>query len=312
MGPACSADTRIEGPIAGYVFDAPSASVRALTGAPGAAWLSAAVASGCEAVWMGPGGRLGLVLKGGALGLAKFSNDPPAFAVLDPTGGGIDQAAWAPDGQAAVLYSSTLNTLRLVTGLPDNPALGPQISLSHTGGAVSRLRLSEGGRHIALVVDHGARHTLYVMRSSGAPLRAATVADAGAIEFSSDGQGLYAVDRTANRLLYIPLAAPEDAQTVPLADPTAAPASFGSLLASRDGKLLFATLTDAAGGVMAIQIAGWNTLFHTSLEFAPASLERLAGSLYILVSSRERKSPIWLLDGGTGNVYFVPAGELAE
>src|SRR5271165_4728669 len=116
MGPAFSADTRIEGPITGYLFDAPSASVRALSGAPGAALLSAAVASGCDAVWMAPGGRLGLVLKGGALGLANYANDPPSFAVLDPTGGGVDQAAWSPDGQAAVLYSSTLNSLRMVTG----------------------------------------------------------------------------------------------------------------------------------------------------------------------------------------------------
>jgi hypothetical protein len=308
---AFPADNRIEGPVTGYFFDAPSGSVRAISGAPGAAVLSAAAASGLDAVWMAPGGRVSLALKEGALGIIRYADSRPAFAALSSVAASVDQVSWSPDGQGAVLYSSALNMLQVVTGLPDHPAPGPQISMAQSGSGVSQLRLSPLSRHVAVIVNHGAANSLYLLQNLGPPAFVDLISDAGAMDFSSDGRSLYVVDRAANGLVNVPVAAPQSAQTIALADSTIMPGAFAGLLSSRDGKQLYATMPDAAS-VIAFETAAWTTVFRTSLEFVPSSLERLSGSLYILAAPRDREAPVWLFDGSDGKVYFVPGKGQSE
>ena len=196
----------------------------------------------------------------------------------------------------------------MVTGFPGSPAAGAEIGLASIAGAVAQIRLSSGSRHAAISFANGTASSLYLLPELGSPLPVDRIADAGPMDFSGDGQSLYVVDRAANRLVSIPVAAPQNMQTITLADSTLAPAAFGGLLASRDGKLVFATLPDGAS-VAGLETIAWTTVFSTALDFTPSSLERLSGSLYVLPSSRERGSPVWLLDGEKGTVYFVPAGE---
>ena len=303
---AFSAENRIEGPVTGYFFDAPTGSVRAIAGTPGAAWLSDAVMSGIDAVWMAPGGSTGLVLKDGALGFFRYAGDSPSFTVLQPAPAATDQVAWSQDGQGAVLYSSARNVLQVVTGFPDSPALGPEIDLAQTGGVVSQLRLSARARHAAVIVNHDGASSLYLLQDLGPTTLVDLISDAGPMDFSSDGRSLYVIDRAANQLVKVPVAAPQDAQTIVLADSAISPGAFAGLLASPDGKQLYATLPDDTAA-LALETTGWTTVFRTDLEFSPSSLECVSASLYVLASPRDRGSPVWLLNGSTGNVYFVPA-----
>src|SRR5438034_6949324 len=73
--PALAVDHQIQGPVTAYYFDAPSGSVRAIAGVPGAAYLSPPRASGFDAVWMAPGGRMSLASKEGVLGVVQYSPD---------------------------------------------------------------------------------------------------------------------------------------------------------------------------------------------------------------------------------------------
>ena len=109
--PGLAADHQIRGPVTAYYFDAPSRSVRAIAGVPGAAYLSAAQDSAFDAVWMAPGGRMSLAVKQGALWLVQYSDGGPSFTPLNGVAGDADRVIWSPDGKGAALYSPARNVL---------------------------------------------------------------------------------------------------------------------------------------------------------------------------------------------------------
>ncbi len=110
--------------------------------------------------------------------------------------GPVTALAWEPDGQAIASAASADNTVRLwdtQTGEPRGPALtGPTTT-------ISRLLLSQDGRHVAaLVFDSGADPWLW--DTSASPPRGTALRGDGEIvttaSFSADGRRLITVAQT--------------------------------------------------------------------------------------------------------------------
>ena len=49
----------------------------------------------------------------------------------------------------------------------------------------------------------------------------------------------------------------------------------------------------------------------SALQFNPASLQAIAPDVFLLNYPRADGMPVWLWEGRTGEVYFVPSGTLA-
>jgi WD40 repeat protein len=302
-----AADIRFEGPVSAYYFDPSSAGIRAMVGVPGAAHSAAVPAANLDAVWIAPNGRMALALRQGALVLLPDVGGDAAAITLGNVGGSVDRVAWSGDSAGAAVYSAGSNVLRVITQLAQNPAMGPAMDLSPLGGAILNLRMSRGSANIAAAVDAGASSSLYLFSTSGLPARIQQVSDAGAMEFSSDGQNLFVVDKSVNRIVNLPVADPASAAGVTLMSPEQSPSDFTDLAVSPDGKSLYAVQAKSRTAC-SFEISTGKTASCETLDFTPSGIQRVSGSLYLLNSSDGGKT-VWLLDSRQNKIYFVPSGD---
>jgi hypothetical protein len=77
------------------------------------------------------------------------------------------------------------------------------------------------------------------------------------------------------------------------------------LAASPDGARLY-----AIGGqtLCAYDLQAGKTPSCSDLEITPSSFQPMPGGLLLLNYPRSRSMPLWMLNGETGQTYFVPAG----
>ncbi len=302
-----AADIRFEGPVSAYYFDPTSAGIRAMVGVPGAAHSAPVPAANLDAVWIAPNGRMALALRQGVLVLLPdVGGDTPGIT-LGSMDGSVDRVVWSGDSAGAAVYSAGSNLLRVITEAAQNPVMGPAVDLTPLGGPVLNLRLSRGAASIAATVGAGSANSLYLFSTSGSPAWIQQISDAGAMDFSSDGQNLFVVDKGVNRIVNVPVADPASAVAVTLMSAEQAPSDFTDLAGLPDGKLLYAVQAKTRSAC-AFEISTGKTASCETLDFTPSGLQRVSGSLYLLNSSDGGKT-VWLLDSRQNKIYFVPAGD---
>ena len=283
---ALSADRVMTGPLAGYVLDTESRTVRPVLGIPGAAYMGGAILENVDALAVSPDGDQALVSGGGSLVLVRRLPDG-GFETAPVEGArSADKLAWSPDGSAAVGYSSATRAAQILTGGKFRHA----VDLSALE-RVSAFAIDNSGDTLLA----GAEGGLYLAARSGnitliaAVARPVAIALAGADAFVVAG-GVFEIKDYASKASVVALAVEPGAialQTV------------------REGKRL---IVAGARSVSVYDVASRTVSARLDLEFAPTMLSHLgSGTAFALNADAESGEPLYVVDvGREPAVFFVP------
>ena len=295
----------LTGPVEGYLFDAPTHSIRAVQGFPGSASLGPALLDSLDYGSIAPHKNYGIAFKDGhcmlalSLGSDSFSTSPIPGAAGRPDG-----AAWSGDGSVVVLYSQTDNWIQPITGLPDAPLPGDSVDVSSLGGKLAAVASDLNGANIAVGVSGQTSGVYLMIRGQGLVSVLQTPA-AVALGFSNDGSRLYALDASAMQLFDISVGdlssqsftldgLSEPFAVRPALDPSGGPTLY---IASRKDQLL-----------RIYDLAGHQTVADIPLDFQPTGIDDLGRSSFVISSRASIRDPLWLFTSAPQRaVYFVPA-----
>src|SRR5262245_31695807 len=302
---ACSAqaqDTRVSGPIPGFVFHGASRSIRPILGVPGSAYLGTPVAQDLDAASISPLGKSALAMQSGRLQLLRgLDTGQPGVIPVEGAIGAVDRFAWSQDGASAAVYSADTRQAQIIRDLDGSkiPTVENALDLSATDGPLTSLAF-DGKR---LLVGAGA---LYMTDQSGLKLLFRT-ANPAAIALAPGNSDLYVADRESSQVWLIHDYA-GDASPTPFADDRSGLAGPVGLCLSANGRSL---LIANAGNhsVDALEISTRASLKHIDLEFEPSRIEAFGSGALSLLNSGANGEPLYLIDCGEAlAVYFVPAG----
>lgn len=139
---------RMSPPVLGHVPGAAPGTLLRITGIPGAAVAEPFFESGAlDPVEVSSLQTFALALQkaGGAPVIVRLNQEGASPEPIRGLGQGFDRIALSGDGKAAALYSPSEGAIRIVTGLPDQPLLGPVFSAASAGNRVDLLAVRDGG-----------------------------------------------------------------------------------------------------------------------------------------------------------------------
>ena len=289
------------GPVEGFTFDLPTASLRAVVGYPGAASFGPAVLTGLEFGSAAPQKNYAVAFQSGNFLLATALDSATVSTVSVPGVTRLPEAvAWSTDGSFAVLYSRSGNWIQTLSGLPSSPAAGSDIELAPLGGALAAVAVDATGKQVAIAMS-GAGSGLYLMTASQGFAPVLQLANPVALSFSSDGTQLFAIDSATKELAVLNLSSLNFQMTslTGLADPFAVQsgASQRIYIASRADRLL-----------RELNLATGQAATDLGLSFAPTGIQQFGPNSFVVASRAEPGDPLWLVTNGTQPAaYFVPA-----
>ena len=141
------------GPVEAYTFDAPTGSLRAVFGFPGAASFGPVLRDRLEFASVAPLQHYSLGFERGQCllisGLGSTTLTTRSLSGVETRPDGI---AWSGDGSLAVLYSLGGNWLQTISGLPSAPSVGARVNGSTLGGVLASVAADAHGKQIAVGV----------------------------------------------------------------------------------------------------------------------------------------------------------------
>jgi hypothetical protein len=312
---ASAAGQVLNGPIAGYVFDPPTGSFRAVQGFPGSASLGPALAQGFNYGSVAPLKNYAIAFEKSqiklVIGLGTGHVSVMSIAAVLAKAEGV---AWSGDGSTAVIYSRTGNWLQILTGFPAtvsgcgargcSPAVVESVEVSAMHATLSSVALDAHGTQVALGVT-GERAGVYVSTDRRGFVLLLRTSHPSSLSFSDDGSELYAIDESNADLSAVNLRnlSVRSNSLTGLQDPFAI--KFGR---------------DASGLAVVYVASRKNRHFRTytatnqrlmgdiALSFIPTRIDELGTKSFLLSSRTKAGDPLWLFSSSppTG-VYFVPS-----
>jgi hypothetical protein len=302
---ALGQDSRLSGPVPGFVFHLPTRSIRPIIGVPGSAYLGPMVAQDLDAASVSPLGKSALATRGSKLYfLQGLDSGEPVATPIDGAISAVDRFAWSQDGLSAAVYSADSRQAQILRS-PDAaqpPGVESSLDLSSTAAAVSAL-LFDGKR---LLLGAGS---VYSADNSGLKLLL-QAASPSALALGAGNRDLFVADRATNQIWMIGDYA-GDATPMLFSDGAGLSAPAGLRLAGNGRYLLVANF--GSRSVDAMEISTRSSMKHIDLEFAPSRMDTVGSGALALLNSGADGEPLYLIDSGligSGNdlaVYFVPA-----
>jgi WD40 repeat protein len=297
----------VGGPVEAITFDAPTRSVRAVIGFPGAASFGPVLLDSLDFASVATLQSYGLVFESGkclfvsGLGSKTISSVAIAGVTAYPDG-----VVWSRNGLLAILFSRTGGWFQIIAGFPNAPVAGALVDVSSLRGAFTALAVDAPGKQIVLAVS-GPNGAVY--RADGGqftPL--AYMAKPVSLSFSNDGQTLYALDAATLRVTAASLSG-NGLQTLALPGMTN-PIAIQSFEDSQNRQLLY-----VAGGsdrvLRILDVASQQTVTDVPLYFQPTGLDPFGSSSFVLAPRSQSANPLWLFTGSPQpGAYFVPAIQL--
>ena len=295
--PAFAQTAGMRGPVSGFLYQRGSRALRPVVGIPGAAYAGTPILDDIEAAWVAPGGKWAIVARDGRPALVPLSGltpgEPSGTALLEAA----DRVVWSRDGSAALLYSSTRNLLQFVRISGGVPFAGYPIDLSPWGAAAA-LAIDTSGHRIAVGITGAG---LFVFDAGQSPALLSAMEQPTAAAFDDSGR-IYAVDGASQRVFQFN---PDEGGTefAVLSVPDGTRADVSALSVSGP----YVMLADRAAQAVRVYDAASHALTNTlPLEFAPARIEAVSGTLFALNGDGENE--FRLLDvRNTPAIFFVPA-----
>jgi WD40 repeat protein len=327
--PSLSGQSTFSGPASGYVFDSVEHSIRAIVGIPGAAYLGSQTASPPAVPWdlvsIAPNGKRALGVRGLSVNLIPDLSQPASAASIAQAAGPISRIVWSGDSTTAAIWSPAAGQLRRITGLDSAPVVHDAIDLTALAGVPSGWSLSPDGRYIALSSPASGTASVYLSDRDAAPVSIGSLGDPRTVAFSADGASLFVFNNSRSQIVLLAVpsgatagsfdASPFDTtggvatarRGIRGALPGRLPVASGvqDLAASPDGARLY-----AIGGrtLCGYDLPTGLAPSCTDLDITPSSFQPVPGGLLLLNYPRFRSMPLWLLDGVTGQTYFVVSG----
>jgi WD40 repeat protein len=299
--------TSLSGPVEAITFDAPTRSLRAVIGFPGAASFGPALMDSLDLASVAPRQNYGIVFEGGkclfvsGLDLKKISRVVIAGVTAYPDG-----IVWSADGSLAILHSRAGRWFQTIAGFPSSPVAGAAVDVSSLGGEFTAVAVDVSGKQVVVAVS-GDDGGVY-QSADGQFTRLASMANPVSLSFSTNGQTLYALDAAAGQVTAASLGG-HGFQTLSLPGITN-PIAVQSLEDSQNRQLLY-----VAGGsdrmLRILDVASQQIVSDVPLSFQPTSLDPFGSSSFVLASRSQSANPLWLFARTPQpGAYFVPAIQL--
>jgi hypothetical protein len=295
----------VAGPVAGFVFDGGSQSLRPLLGIAGAATIGDPIASGYQltAAYVAPrqDSAFGIAAAGSANTSAHYFTLRSA-TLSEVTIEGLmaqpERITYSPSGTAAVLYSN--GQAQIVTGLPGSPSLAGSLLLRQGAQSIhpTSFAVSDDGVYLLFAVGS----SIQVASQSGG-VRGVMAAGAGAsVAFAPGGSYNAAVAARGTGVVLIQNV-PGGASQQTLSADGASFKEVAGLSFSADGTHLFVA-SAAAQSVVTLDLSG--NRIDIACNCTPSELAPM-GNLFRL--NELGSGPLWLADAGSAGprVVFVPA-----
>jgi hypothetical protein len=312
--PANAQPAGFQGPVAGFVFNGASKTVRPLFGIPGATHVAPPILSRVDSASIAPGGKWAFITRaghtafvGGLSGLAPAESPEAGLGVLIDA---VDRVVWSRDGSFALLYSSSGNRLQRVQLTGSEPLADGPIDLSQWG-RVTTLAIDPAGQQIAAGFAASGLYLFTAGIATGpttwqSPAMLSSMAQPLAATFDGTGRSLFAIDPDTQRIVQFQSASgiAEFVSLVQTDRPALDPAG---LAVSGDGRYLL--LADSATRSVFVYDTNSRSLTNTiALSFAPSRFDALSAGPVFLLNGDRGKEWLLILDATeTPLVYFVPA-----
>ncbi len=301
----------LSGPVEAYTFDAPTRSLRAVIGFPGAASFGPALRVSLEFASVAPGQTYGIAFdRGECVLISGLSSSTLSTSVLSGVAAQPEGIAWSGDGSHAILYSRSGNWLQTVSGLPGAPAVGTRINVSSLGGGMlASVATNALGTEIAVGVD-GETGAVYLSSDGQNFTSLATVAKPIALSFSSDGATLYVLDGGASQVVAVNLST-HGFQNIPL-EGLKNPVAIQAVENSQNVQQLYIAASGTATSVLRIlNVATQQIVSDVPLSFQATGLDQFGSKSFIVGARAQASNPLWLFTSTPQpGAYFVPAVRL--
>jgi hypothetical protein len=300
-----SAQIAVNGPIEGFLFDAPTGTVRAVLGVPGSATLGTSIADGVDFGSVAPRQNYAIIFQAGKCQIVSNLNSAPApSAIIPGVSGQPEGTVWSADGTLAILYSRSGNWIQTLTGLPNTPTSGPYLDISSLGGTLSAVASDPQGKRIAISVS-GAAGGVYLTNDSQSFVPVLQSPEVIALSFSADGTNLYTLDNAVPELTVVDLNT-FSFQSLPL-DGLSNPVAVRPDQDTQGRQIVYV----ASGSdrlLRIIDVASQQVLTDVSLYVAPTGIDALGAYSFVIASRSEGNQPLWLFSSSPlPAAYFVPA-----
>jgi hypothetical protein len=301
--------TFLSGPVAGFPFDPPTQSFRALIGLPGSALFGPVLAAGFDSGSVAPHKNYAVGFQqGNCLLISGLDSGPISTTAITGLAGQPEGITWSADGSVAVLFSRTGAWLQVLSGLPDAPQMGASVDLSSLAGSLTAVASDPQGKRIALGTqgDNGGAFLLTGVQSFAPVL---PLSNPSALAFSEDGASLYVLDGNALQLDVVALS-DGSFQTMSL-DGLQDPIAIASGRDSQNRQIMYvASRSDQ--DFRAYDRATQQLLTDLPLDFQPTGIVALGRNSFVIAARSKTQSPLWLFTTAPQPaVYFVPAPQPA-
>jgi WD40 repeat protein len=296
--------TSLTGPVEALTFDAPTRSLHAVFGIPGAASYGPALLDNLDFASVAPRQKYGIVFEGGKCLLVSGLDSQRISTKIIAGVTTFPQAiVWSGDGSSAILYSRTGAWFQTIKGFPGAPLAGVRVDVSSLGGLFTTVAVDTSGQQIALAVS-GDNGGVY-QAPDGQFIRLASMAKPVSLSFSADGQTLYALDAGALHVIAVSLGG-NGFQTLSLPGITN-PIAIQSLADSQNRQVLY-----VAGGadrmLRILDVASQQIVADIALSFEPTGVDPFGNGSFVLAFRSQSANPLWLFSSTPQPVaYFVPA-----
>lgn len=290
----------ISGPVAGYVFDARTQSLRTIRGVPGASVIGDAVDFGAPvtAVWTSPGLDSALAVTGDGVAHIYRLDAGRASDLHAPGLAPPERVVFSPSGTALALV--TPGSVRIYKGLPGAPVVTGTVELpGRPIPATPRGKLRSPGAGPVAVSDdgmyllYGTGDAIEVLGALGDSYKLTDAAETATLVFAPGGHDAAVIDARAVAL-FTDVAGAATVRRLP------GIAGLRGAAFSTDGKRLFI----AGATVTSIDVASGDRT-GIACNCRPSTMARM-GTTYRLTDFGT--GPLWLLDAAAEpRIIFVPA-----
>ena len=289
----------LSSPVLGYVAQAAPIELRAILGVPGSAVLSDPLylPKGASRLRMAPDQSYALVERSaGDPQLLPLASGSATEVTITGALQAADFAAFSPKAQSAILYSSALARLQVITGLPGAPLISRDVDTSAFPEQPVNAAISDDAGSLLF----GSSDAVYQLLPGGMALQLMRVAGAAALTFlPNSSQGIIA-DRGAGSVY---LWQSDAGSAAKLADGLT---GIGEMRPAADGQGLWFT-NPAANAIswLSVTTAGLKTF---NVPISPTKLDGLPHRDMFVIAS-DPGQPVWFLFQQEGDAMagFVPA-----
>jgi hypothetical protein len=293
MGGAClAAESQIEGPKLGFVYDRKAAAVRPILGIPGAALFGDPLPSDLREAVISPSQdfAIGVLGDDSAVGLLSFSD--ANLRMLQGAKAAPSRIVFSPNGTSAAIVNEA--HVQLFTGLPANAAAGAEFDLNDLPAA---LAVSDDGTITLAAIAESETMALYSYSTEGAAHRILAAGQIRSIEFLNQSHDAVFADALENKIILLRNGT-DPVLLASVDQPTA-------VAASSDNRKIMAA-SSASRSITTILLDD-GTSISTACGCEPVTLARLRGGDVFRITDLS-DGPAWIFDtsGSEPRVLFIP------